>query len=379
MPPWVPRALVLAMATVAAFGAGWWLLVRLEGLLTLVLVSLFLALAIEPAVNWLAAQGWPRAAATGVVFVVLLVLLGTFFTVLGSMLVAQIVNLAADVPQRVGATIEWLNDSFDLGWSSATLVDQLRVASTRVQDYATSLAGGVWGASTTVLGLVFQGLTVMLFTFYLAADGPRFRRAVCSVLTPQTQREVLRAWEIAITKTGGYIYSRGLLALICGLAHYVFFTLIDLPFAFALAVWVGVLSQFIPTVGTYLGGLMPILIGLLDDPWSALWVLLFIVAYQQVENYWLQPKITARTLDMHPAVAFAAVIAGAAILGPHGALLALPAGASLQAFLSNYIRRYKVEEHPLVAPQDRGDASPAAPARDPSAASRGGSPGGTVA
>ena len=206
--------------------------------------------------------------------------------------------------------------------------------------YASQLAGNVVGAGSTVLALLFDGLTIALFTFYLCADGPRFRRTICSVLPPRTQREVLRAWEIAIEKTGGYIYSRALLALICTVAHYILLALLDIPFAFALALWMGVLSQFIPTVGTYIGGALPVLVALLDGFWPALWVLVFVTVYQQFENYLLQPRITAKTLDMHPAVAFGSVLAGVAILGAPGALLALPAGASCR--LSSFIRRYEV-------------------------------------
>jgi predicted PurR-regulated permease PerM len=79
-------------------------------------------------------------------------------------------------------------------------------------------------------------------------------------------------------------------------------------------------------------------------------VLVFIVAYQQFENYLLHPRITAKSLDIHPAVAFGMVVAGSAILGPVGALLSLPAGASIQAFANAYVRRYEVEEHPLTTP-----------------------------
>src|SRR5699024_11217489 len=71
-------------------------------------------------------------------------------------------------------------------------------------------------SSDLFLALLFNGLTIALFTFYLCADGPRFRRVICSLLPPRTQREVLRAWEIAISKTGGYLYSRALLALFSG-------------------------------------------------------------------------------------------------------------------------------------------------------------------
>jgi predicted PurR-regulated permease PerM len=81
-------------------------------------------------------------------------------------------------------------------------------------------------------------------------------------------------------------------------------------------------SQFVPSVGTYLAGALPVLIALLSQPVDALWVLAFIVAYQQLENMVLSPRITSRTMALHPAVAFGAVIAGGAIMGPIGALLA---------------------------------------------------------
>ncbi len=110
------------------------------------------------------------------------------------------------------------------------------------------------------------------------------------------------------------------------------------------------LSQFVPVVGTYLAGALPLVIALIDQPIEALWVLAAIVIYQQVENYLLAPPITAHTMDIHPAVAFGAVIAGASILGPVGALLALPAGATLQAFVSTYVNRHDVVETHLTKP-----------------------------
>jgi predicted PurR-regulated permease PerM len=110
-------------------------------------------------------------------------------------------------------------------------------------------------------------------------------------------------------------------------------------------------SQFIPTIGTYLAGALPVLIALFHDPVDALWVLVFITIYQQFENMILSPRITARTMSLHPAVAFGAVIAGGAIAGPIGALLALPAAASIQALISLYAHRYEVVTGPLTGEQ----------------------------
>ncbi len=348
MPPWLPRAFVLFGTVVLLFVAGLWLLDRLRGLLLLLLTSLFLAFAIEPAVNWLAARGWRRGAATGVMFVVIGVFAAAFVGVLGSLVVAQTTNLINGFPGYVDDVISWVNDTFGTRLSQDTVFNRLPTVSDELSKHVSTLAGNVWGIGATAAGVLFQGLGMLLFTFYLSAQGPQFRRTVCSLLPPHRQRQVLWAWEIAIDKTGGYIYSRALLAAFSAVAHYAALSLLEVPYALTLALWVGVVSQFIPTVGTYLAGAVPVLVALAKDPATALWTLLFIVAYQQFENYVLQPRITARTLDMHPAVAFGIVLAGTAVIGPIGALLALPVGASLQAFLSAYIRRYTVEKHPLT-------------------------------
>jgi predicted PurR-regulated permease PerM len=350
MPPWLPRAFVLAATTVVMFAAGIWLLQRLRGVLVLVLIALFLALAIEPAVNWLAARGWRRGPATGLMFVLIGGLAVGFVGVLGSLLASQASTIVNGFPRYVDSLIRWVNSTFHTSLSQRTIFNRLPSLVDQVGRHLSELAGNALGIGATALAVVFQLLGVVLFTFYLSADGPKIRRGVCALLPPHRQREVLRAWEIAINKTGGYIYSRALLALVSAIANYIAMRVLGVPNALTLALWAGVVSQFIPAVGTYLAGAVPVLVALGVSPVTALWMLVFIVAYQQLENYLLQPRITAKTLDMHPAVAFGTVLAGVAVMGPVGALLALPLAASLQAFASAYIRRYAVEEHPLTAP-----------------------------
>lgn len=343
MPRWLPRAMVLALALVACYRLATWAFDQLTGLLLNILIAFFLALAIEPAVDRMAARGMRRGLATGLVFLAILIGTAGFFTLLGSMLADQIITMVQDFPQYLDNVVRWINDTFHTHLSRLEIQDSL-VHSDWLQSYVKNSADNVLDVSAQVLGGLFKVLTVTLFAFYFAADGPRLRRALCSVLPPTRQVEVLRAWEIAVAKTGGYIYSRGLMALISGVAHYILLEALGVPYAPALAVWVGLISQFIPTIGTYMAGALPMLIAFTIDPWYALWVLVFVVIYQQFENYLLQPRITARTVDIHPAVSFGSVIAGTALLGAVGALIAIPATATLQAFLGAYIKRYDVTD-----------------------------------
>ncbi|GAA2245334.1 AI-2E family transporter [Streptomyces ruber] len=355
MPRWLPRAMVLALSLVAAFQLGSWAFHQLIGLLINVLIAFFLALAIEPAVSWMASRGLRRGFATFIVFFGVLVATAGFFTLMGSMLAGQIIRMIEGLPEYFDSVISWVNTTFHTELKRVDIQEGL-LRSDWLQRYVQNSATGVLDVSTQVLGGLFRLLTITLFSFYFAADGPRLRRALCSVLPPARQAEVLRAWEIAVDKTGGYLYSRGLMALISGIAHYVLLQYLDVNYAPVLAVWVGLVSQFIPTIGTYLAGALPMLIAFTENPWYALWVLVFVVIYQQFENYVLQPKLTARTVDVHPAVAFGSVIAGTALLGAVGALIAIPAVATMQAFLGAYVKRYDVMDESRV--QGRRRRSP---------------------
>ena len=253
----------------------------------------------------------------------------------------------------VNRTVNFLNDTFGAHIEAQKVIDEINREDGAVQRFIRSQSGKVIDLSVTALGLLVQGLSVMLFTFYLVADGPKLRRVICSRLNPVRQRSVLSTWELAIEKTGGYLYSRALLAGISGFFHWVVLQSLGTKAPVAMALWVGVISQYLPVVGTYLAGALPVLITFVDSPPRALAVLVFVIIYQQLENYLFLPRITARTMDLHPAVAFGSAIGGAAILGAVGAVLAIPAAAMIQALVSQTGERHEVVESDLTELRQR--------------------------
>jgi predicted PurR-regulated permease PerM len=355
----VRRAILLRLVGAAGLVIAFWLVIRLRSLIVTLLVALFLAFAMEPAANFLARRGWRRGLATATVFAVLVAAVVVFVTALGSLLVGEVSDLVDAIPGYAQQLADFLNKTLGADLSGSKLAQQLH-DNQGVRNFFGGVAAAAVGLSTTLVGLVLQGFTVGLFTFYLVADGPRLRRAVCSVLRPDHQQQALRGWELAIESTGGYVYSRAVLAGASATATWLALTLIGVPYPLALGLWVGLVSQFVPTVGAYLAGALPVLIALFHDPVDAVWVLVYIVVYQQFENIVLSPRITARTMSLHPAVAFGAVIAGGAIMGPIGALLALPAAASVQSLVSIYAHRYEVVASPLTeqSPHPGEAASP---------------------
>jgi predicted PurR-regulated permease PerM len=348
VPPWFWRVAVATMVAVALFQFGRYIFAQLSGLLLLVVVSLFLSFAVEPAVDKLQDRGWKRSVATLVCFLVVFVGTSLFLFVMGGLVVDQVTELVNRAPDYLQSVTDWINGTFDTELTTDTIVEQIEAYQSDLTGLAQNVGGRVLSVTGRVVGLVFQAFTVALFSYYMTSQGPKLRRTVCSVLPERNQRTVLLLWELAIQKTGGWLYSRLLLAVLSSAAAWIAFAVMGLPSPLALALWLGLISQFIPAIGTYLAGALPLLVALVNDPITALWVLIFIVVYQQVENYLLSPKITSQTMDLHPAVAFGSAIAGGTLLGPMGAIMALPAAGVIQAFVSTILQRHEVIDSHLI-------------------------------
>ena len=350
MPPWIPRLLLMILGLVILALIAEAIFNQLRGFFILLLISLFLSIALEPAVKYLSNRGMRRGVATGIIFVVVFGFMGLFVGLMVPLIVDQTILLVDRIPGYV-EDLGNFTERFGLDLSSERVDSALSDFDATLQDLAADLAGQVFGVGTRLLATLFSLLAIGLFTFYMTADGPRMRRVLLSWMPEDRQREVLRVWEIAIDKTGGYFYSRALLAAIAALATWIVLRITGVPFALPLALWTGLFSQFVPVVGTYIGGALPLLIALLESPAKALVVLIFIIVYQQIENYLLSPHITAHTMALHPAVAFGAAVVGASLLGVPGALMALPIAATFQAFISTYRTQHEVVESDLTRPR----------------------------
>jgi len=352
VPPWLPRLLLMIIAYVVGAFLLLQMLARVRDLLFMIVVSLFLSFAIEPAVNFLAQRGWRRGAATGLILFTVILLGIVMVVAMVPLLIGQIQGLVAEVPGWLDTIATQVNERFGTDISVSTAVAEAQDIENALRTYGADVAGNLLGFGAAVVTGLFQLLTILLFTFYFVADGPRVRRSVCSLLSPRRQREVLTTWEIAIDKSGAYFYSRLLLAVVNGVALYVLLRVLGVPFALPLAMFSGLFSQFVPVVGTYIASVLPLLVALLEDPVDALIILVFILIYQQIENYVLSPRVTKHTMQLHPAVAIGSAVAGGSLAGPIGAFLALPAAAIIQASIGTFVDRHEVLESDLTSEED---------------------------
>lgn len=383
--PWLtPGRLASLVSVVVAAYFAFVVVAALRGVLIMLLVALFLSFAMEPAVQFLAHRGWRRGIATAAVFVaVVLIAVGTVAAMI-PLIVDQVTGLLRSVPQsmeELNVLLTRLPFNVDLDPSPELRREVIRWSNElgeRLGNVALGAAGNVVDIGATAAGVFVRMLAVGFITFYLVADGPRLRQTLARPLPPDRQREMLAIWELAVAKTGGYIYSRLFLGLASAAAHFLFLLALGVPFALPLGLWMGAMTAFVPLVGVYLGGVLLVVVAAVQEPIQAVWVLVFLTIYQQIENYVLGPKVQAHTMDLHPAVAFVSVLVGATLLGAVGALLALPAAAITKALLSTYVRRHELiaelAEVPLPdLPDDLGPGPPAGAGadRDPVATDRG--------
>lgn len=330
-----------------------WLAWTLRNLLFMVFVSIFVAVAFEPPVHTLEKRGWRRGAATGVVFVMAFALGALFFWSLAPVFFQQIRQLMMATPDFMTAVVTFLQE--DLGFEISDFDPEAAGSSAMsyLRSIGGTLAGGVIGLTAGVLGFLVFATTVILFSFYMIAELPKLQRTVLSAMPESQQRRALHVWNLAVESMGGYIYSRLILAFFSAALAAMFLSALNVPFALSLGIWVGVLSQAIPVVGTYLATILPAVVALtFNDVRTMLWVLAFFTAYQQVENYLISPRITKRTMEIHPAISIAAILAGGSLMGGIGVILALPMAGVIQAMISESRRRHDVvlDDDAAVAP-----------------------------
>jgi predicted PurR-regulated permease PerM len=352
VPPWLSRAIALAAGWVVLLFAAYWMLGRLRILLIMILVAFFLSLAMEPAVDRLARRGWRRGSATALVLGIVLLFSAVFLAAAGSIVVGQAGDLIDRAPRYVRDFERFVNDDLGIEFNADSIVRDLRGGGGISGNNSEIVSNAAKVALAVGRGLLYF-VTVLIFAFYMTADGPRMRRAICSRLPRARQEVVLDTWEIAIDKTGGYLYSRGIQAVVSALVTWAFLFALGVPYSLALGLWVGIVSQFIPTVGTYIAMVLPVIVALKESPAKAVWVLAFLVLYQQFENYILGPRVTKHSMDVHPALAIGTVFAGGLLLGGVGAILALPATAVIQAVISGYTTEREVIDAPLLHEPER--------------------------
>ena len=320
-----------ALAVVAAAAAVY----TTRAVLVRVLIALFIAISLDPAVRMLTRRGMRRGLAVLIIFLVAGGLVAAFLVSVIPALVHQFDALVRDFPGYL-ATLQDRSSRF------RGLSDRFHLTS-RIQDLLANLPGqlgsGLLGLTRRLFGALFSTLTVLVLTIYFMADLPRLRHGVMRLFRHQHRARFGRIADVMVDKVGDYMIGNLLISLAAGLASFAVLEALGVPFAVPLA-FVVALCDLIPMIGAALGAVVCVLAALLTtDLWpTTVIVALFFVAYQQLENYLIAPRILRHTVSLSaPAVLLASLIGGT-VLGLVGALMAIPVAAGLKVIMAERLQ-----------------------------------------
>jgi predicted PurR-regulated permease PerM len=296
-----------------------------RSVLVLIVISLFLAIGLNPTVEWLTAHNMRRGLAIGIVF---FAVIGAFVG-FGFAVVPPVVEQSNAFVKELPSYLEDLRRN-----PTVRQFDEDYGVIERAQKYVTSgelgqrAFGGLLGVGRVVLNAVFGALTILIMTLYFLAALPSMKRQAYRLVPASRRERVTLLGDEVLARTGQFVSGALTVAFIAAFTSYMFLSIVDMPYAIALAVFVGLLD-LIPLVGATIAAIVVSLIGFSQSIGVGVACIIFYVAYQQFENYVVYPHVMRRAVDVPAPVTVVAVLLGGALLGIVGALIAIPVAAAV--------------------------------------------------
>ncbi len=312
--------------------------IRVKSLIFDLFVAIVLSALAEPVVYRLSKRVGRKLAALISVAVILLVIGAAFFSIIPIM-VQEIYFLSSQIPAYFDNFIGWLNvEGFSVSIQATDLETQF---DTLIKDYGSTVGSSVVFAGQGLLRTLGHIFIIFFFTYYLISEGDGWRVKLKESIPNNISTSIDQVWTIGVSKAGGFIVAKFILGVLASIVLSVAFLLIGLPSPIALGVSAGILSQLIPVVGTFLGGLVPFIASISLGTTTIISTILVLSIYQVIENYFISPRVTKSTMEIHPAIAVFSTLFGAYTLGGVGAILALPVAATVQGVIGTIISNRK--------------------------------------
>ena len=344
---WVRWALTLA--AVAAVLAALW---SVFNIVILIAISAVLAIGLDPAVRWIEARGRSRGRAVTLIFIGVLAFVILFVALIVPPLVRQIGELADDIPTYVEKLGE-RDDALGRYFRDSDAADRLQAFVADLPSKITASFGTIVGVAGRVGSAIFNAVTVAILMIYFMLSLPRMRRTASLAFPTASRSRGEAIMDESITRIGGYVAGNLLTSLICAVSALVVFVILNvlnvgIPFALPLAIWAG-LADLIPAVGAYIGAAPAVIVGFFQSPVTGVLLIVYFLAYQQFENYVIVPRVMKNAVNLSPAAVIISTLVFGSLAGFAGALLALPAAATIKVVIVEVFLRGRVAEGDAAA------------------------------
>ena len=365
----------LTIAAVSAVLSALWSVVNI---VVLIVMAAVLAIGLDPAVRWMERRGQSRGRAVTLIFLGALAVVILFASLVIPRLVTQVGELADNIPDYVDQ-LAARDDAIGRYVREHDVAGRLQAFVETLPEKITNSFGTIVGVAGKVGGAIFNVLTVAILTIYFMLSLPRMRRTAAIWFAQGTRDRAEAVMDQAISRIGAYVAGILTTASIAGTSALVFFTIltllgVEIPFAVPLAVFSGLLG-LIPAVGAYIGAAPAVIVGFFQPAPTGVVILVYFIVYQQVENYVIQPRIMKNAVNLSPAAVIISTLVFGSLAGFAGAVLALPAAATIKVVIVELFLRDRVAEGDTVAQEkleehDREEAEAEAEARERARARR---------
>jgi predicted PurR-regulated permease PerM len=351
---WPPMSYwVRVVLTVTAVGAVLLALWAVRNIVVLVLMSAVLAIGLDPAVRFFERRGQRRGRAVALISLSVTALVVLFAWLVIPRIVTQVGELADDIPTYIDR-LSARDDAIGRYFRENDVSEQLEDFVAELPEQVTASFGTIVGVAGRVGSAIFNIVTVAILTIYFMASLPHMRRTAAIAFAPGTRDRAEDVVGKAIDRIGGYVGGILVTASIAGISALLYFSILGviglgIPFAFPLAVFAA-LAGLIPAVGAYIGATPAVVVGFFQErPLTGFLILVYFIVYQQIENYVIQPRIMKDAVNLSPAAAVIATLGFGSLAGFAGALLALPAAATIKVIFVEVFLRDRVAEGDVVA------------------------------
>ena len=335
-----PRAILTVIGVILAAAIVLQVLWVTRSVVIWVLIAVFLAMALNPAVEILARRGMRRGPAVGIVFVgAILIIVGIAATFVPT-LVREVNDLAAAVP---GYIDDLTSGRGKLGF----LEREYQIVEKAREAIKKSGVGGVLGLSNTALSLtksilnaVIAVVTISFLTLFMLLEGPTWVERIYSLMSEPVRPRWRKVGGDIYRTVGGYVTGNLAISLIAGVVSTTVLLVLGVPYAVALGLIVALLD-LIPLAGATLAAIIVSAVGFLHSTTAGIVLVVFFVLYQQLENHVLQPLVYGRTVRLSPLIVLIAVLMGAKLAGVIGALGAIPVAGAIQVIVVDWLAHRK--------------------------------------
>lgn len=338
---WTTGQVVFATIFVVCVFLTFWLLYSLRIVLFLFFIAIVIGTAIRPAVEWLHRRGVSRAVGVIIIYALIASVVSGILALVLPLLAEQTTQITQNLPQYYtdfrGALINSSNRLLqNIGLRVPPQFSTLIARNTvNTEEMLTQVGQTLLYTNLVVKGML-STLAVFLLAYYWTQEGTLVIRGLLRIFPPQRKKNVREFLQLAETKLGGYIRGQGLLCISIGLAAFIAYLLIGLPYTLVLAIFAGVM-EMVPIFGPALGAIPAVSVALSLDPGKAIWVVVATILIQMLENVFLVPRIMKSSMGVNPIIVLLSLIAFGSVFGFVGALLALPLAAIIQLSVSRVV------------------------------------------